>query len=153
MDVLELAARVTDAAAVTAKFEVPTMQAAECVVCHRTLDPVAGMFQDYYSLEGVYGPRKDGWFKDMFQSGFEGEDLPEDQRWRSLQWLGERTVKDPRFATTMVEHVYYVLTGRRPLLPPKAIDDPLFPAKQRATSPTCASITRSFGTGSKRTRA
>jgi hypothetical protein len=132
VDVLELAARVTDAAAVTAKYKVPTMEAAECVVCHKTLDPVAGIFQDYYSLDGVFGPRKEGWFKDMFGAGFEGEDLPEGQRWRSLQWLGERTVKDPRFAATMVEHVYYVLTGRRTLLPPKAIDDPLFGARQRA---------------------
>src|SRR5213075_437975 len=71
VDVLELAARVTDAAAVQAKFEVPTMQAAECVVCHRSLDPVAGLFQDYFSFEGVFGPRKDGWYKDMFGPGFE----------------------------------------------------------------------------------
>ena len=68
VDVLELAARVSDAAAVTAKFEVPTMQAAECVVCHKTLDPVAGLFQDYWRFadQGVYGKRKGGWFKDMF---------------------------------------------------------------------------------------
>ena len=132
IDVLELAARVTDAAAVTAKHEIPTMQAAECVVCHRTLDPVAGIFQDFYKLEGVFGPRKEGWYKDMFGPGFEGEELPPDQRWRSLQWLGERTARDPRFATTMVEHVYYVLTGRKVLRPTKAIDDPLYGAKQRA---------------------
>jgi hypothetical protein len=132
VDVLELAARVTDAAAVQAKFEVPTTQAAECVVCHRTLDPVAGMFQDFYSFEGVYGPRKEGWYKDIFPPGFEGEDLPPEHKWRALQWLGERTIRDPRFARTMVEHVYYVLTGRRALLPPKGIDDPLFAAKQRA---------------------
>jgi hypothetical protein len=132
VDVLELAARVTDAAAVTAKYEVPTMQAAECVVCHKTLDPVASLFQDYTSLEGVFGPRKGGWFKDMFEAGFEGEDLPPEQRWRALQWLGERTAKDPRFATTMVEHVWYVLTGRRVLRAPKALEDPLFDARQRA---------------------
>jgi hypothetical protein len=132
IDVLELAARVSDAAAVTAKYEIPTMQAAECVVCHKTLDPAAGLFQDYYSLEGVFGPRKAGWFPDMFGAGFEGDSLPPDQRWRALQWVGERTVKDPRFARTMVQHVYYVLTGRNVLLPPKAIDDPLFEPKQRA---------------------
>ncbi|MDQ3622413.1 MAG: hypothetical protein M3463_07995 [Verrucomicrobiota bacterium] len=132
MDVLELAARVTDAAAVTAKYDIPTMQAAECVVCHKTLDPVAGLFQDYYSLEGVFGPRKDGWFADMFGLGFEGEDMPPEQRWRALQWLGERTARDPRFATTMVEHVYYMLIGRKVLRPPKAIDDPFFDARQRA---------------------
>ena len=136
VDVLELAARVSDAAAVTAKYEIPTMQAAECVVCHRTLDPVAGMFQDYWRFadEGVYGKRKEGWFRDMFGAGFEGEDLPEQERWRALQWLGERTAKDPRFAVAMVEHVYYILTGRKVLLPPKDFSDPLYPARQRAYS-------------------
>lgn len=135
VDVLELAARVSDAAAAQAKFKVPTMEAAECVVCHRTLDPVAGLFQDYWRFDAnfsLYGMRKGGWFTDMFAAGFEGEDLPKDERWRSLQWLGERTAKDPRFAVAMVEHVYYLLTGRRPMLPPKDLDDPLFNARHRA---------------------
>lgn len=136
VDVLELAARVSDAAAVTAKFAVPTMEASECAVCHRTLDPVAGLFQDYWRFadQGVYGRRKDGWFTDMFAAGFEGEDLPTEERWRSLQWLGERTAKDPRFAIAMTQHVYYLLFGRRPLLPPKDLDDPLFAAHARAYS-------------------
>ncbi len=135
VDVLELAARVSDAAAATAKYKVPTMEAAECVVCHKTLDPVAGMFQDYWRFDAnfaTYGKRKGGWFDDMFAAGYEGEDLPADQRWRSLQWLGERTAKDPRFAVAMTEHVYYILTGRKVLLPPKDFDDPLFSARQRA---------------------
>jgi hypothetical protein len=134
VDVLELAARVSDAAAVTAKYKVPTMQAAECVVCHKTLDPVAGLFQDYWRFadKGVYGRRKGGWFTDMFATGFEGEDMPAPERWRSLQWLGERTAKDPRFAIAMTEHVYYILTGRKVLLQPKDLEDPLYPAKLRA---------------------
>lgn len=134
VDVLELAARVSDAAAVTAKYPVPTMQASECVVCHKTLDPVAGLFQDYWRFaeQGVYGKRKGGWFNDMFGPGFEGENLPPSERWRALQWLGERTARDPRFAVAMTEHAYYVLTGRRPLLPPKDLDDPLYPARLRA---------------------
>lgn len=132
VDVLELAARVSDAAAVTAKYPIPTMQASECVVCHKTVDPVAGCFQDYWKFEGVYGVRKGGWFKDMFQPGFEGTNLPESDRWRALQWLGEQTIKDPRFAIAMVEHVHYILTGRKTLQPPKDIDDPLFPARRRA---------------------
>ncbi len=135
VDVLELAARVSDAAAVTAKFEIPTMQASECVVCHKTLDPVAGLFQDYWRFDtnfSIYGRRKGGWFTDMFGAGFEGEDLPADERWRALQWLGERTVQDPRFATAMTEHAYYLLTGRRPLLPPKDLDAPLYAAHRRA---------------------
>lgn len=134
VDVLELAARVSDAAAVTAKYPVPTMQASECVVCHKTLDPVAGLFQDYWRFaeKGVYGKRKGGWFTDMFGPGFEGEPLPSADRWRSLPWLGERTAEDPRFAVAMVEHVYYLLTGRRVLLPPKDLDDLLYAAKLRA---------------------
>lgn len=134
VDVLELAARVSDAAATTAKYKIPTMQAPECVVCHKTLDPVSGLFQDYWKFadQGVYGRRKGGWFTDMFAAGFEGEDLPSAERWRALQWLGERTAKDPRFATTMTEHVYYILTGRKVLLPPKGLDDPLYPARARA---------------------
>jgi len=136
VDVLELAARVSDAAAVTAKYKVPTMQAPECVVCHKTLDPVAGLFQDYWRFadQGVYGKRKGGWFTDMFAAGFEGEDLPAAERWRSLQWLGKRTAKDPRFAVAMTEHVYSILTGRKVLLPPKDLEDPLYPAKLRAYS-------------------
>lgn len=134
VDVLELAARVSDAAAVTAKYKVPTMEASECVVCHKTLDPVAGLFQDYWRFadQGVYGLRKGGWFTDMFAAGFEGEPLPAKERWRALAWLGERTAKDPRFAVAMVEHVYYLLTGRKVLLPPKEVDDPFYPARLRA---------------------
>lgn len=132
IDALELAARVSDAAAVTEKYPIPTMQAAECVVCHKTIDPIAGLFQDYYRFEGVYGRRKEGWYTDMFGAGFEGEDLPAAERWRSLQWLGERTARDPRFAVAMVEHVYYILTGRKVLQPPKELDDPMFDARRRA---------------------
>lgn len=134
VDIMQLAPRVNDAAAITAKYEVPTMQAAECVVCHKVIDPIAGLYQDYYVVDakGVYGPRRDGWYKDMFPAGLEGQELPAEQRWRSLQWLGEQTARDPRFATAMVGHVWYTLSGRKPLLPPDDIDDPLFAAKHRA---------------------
>ncbi|WP_243657340.1 DUF1592 domain-containing protein [Chthoniobacter flavus] len=143
IDVLELAPRVSDAAAITAKFKVPTMEASECVICHKTIDPIAGLFQDYYDLpDALFGPRKDGWFKDMFVPGFEGENLPPQDRWRALQWLGERTAKDPRFATTMVEHVYFILTGRKTLLQPKSLDDPLYDAKQRAYRAQRAEVER-----------
>src|SRR5207253_698277 len=81
-----------------AKDPIPATQASECVVCHKTIDPVAGCFQDYYDFDGVYGRRKQGWYKDMFEAGLEGEKLPPAERWRALQWLGERTAKDPRFA-------------------------------------------------------
>ncbi|MDA1015401.1 MAG: hypothetical protein O3A00_13235 [Planctomycetota bacterium] len=131
VDVMALAPRVMDAAAVSAKFKVPTMQAADCVVCHKAIDPVAGLFQDF-NEGGHLGPRKDGWYSDMFGPGLEGEDLPDSDRWRALQWLGERTAKDPRFAVAMTEHVYYILMGRQVLQAPADIDDSLFGARRRA---------------------
>ena len=132
VDALELAARVSDAAEVSKKYPIPTMQASECVVCHKTVDPVAGLFQDFYNFDGTYGPRKAGWYKDMFEAGFEGEKMDPSEKWRALQWLGERTAKDPRFAVAMTEHVYYILMGRKVLREPKDLDDPLNPAKRRA---------------------
>ncbi len=136
IDLLELAARVSDAAAVSAKYEIPTMQASECVVCHKTMDPVASLFQDYWATSGeifgAYGRRKGGWFEDMFQPGLDGEDLADAERWRSLQWLGERIAKDPRFAVAMVEHACTILTGRKVLLPPKDLEDPLYNVRRRA---------------------
>ncbi len=131
IDIMQLAPRSTDATAVSAQYEVPTMQAADCVVCHRTIDPVASVFQDY-DFEGHVIPRKDGWYKDMFQAGFEGEDMPTEERWRATQWLAERTVKDPRFAVAMVEHVYYIMFGRKVLQAPTDIEDPYFISRRRA---------------------
>ena len=132
IDVMELADQVADAAAIDSKYKTPWMEAADCVVCHRTIDPVSGLFQDFYNDEGHFGPRQDGWFKDMFVPGLEGEDLPKEEKWRSLQWLAKRTAKDPRFAIAMTEHVWYLLTGRMALRPPKDIEDPLFSARRRA---------------------
>lgn len=134
VDILQLAPRTSDAAAVEAKYEIPTMQAADCSVCHKVMDPVAGLFQDYYALDGkgIYKPRKEGWYEDMFEPGFEGEKLRPEQKWRALPWLGERTAKDPRFAIAMVNHVWYILAGRKPLLPPADVDDPMFAAHRRA---------------------
>jgi hypothetical protein len=132
IDIMELADQVSDAAAIDAKYETPWMEAADCVVCHRTIDPVAGLFQDFYNVEGHYGPRKDGWFEDMFVPGLEGEDLPKEEKWRSLQWLASRTAKDPRFAIAMTEHVWYLLSGRKVLRPPQDIENPLFTPRRRA---------------------
>lgn len=125
VDVMATAPRSSDASAVAEKYAVPTMEAADCVICHKTVDPLAGLFQDY-DFEGHVGPRKAGWYTDMFGAGFEGESLPADQRWRAPQWLGERIARDPRFAVAMVEHVYYILFGRKPMAPPMQIDDPYF---------------------------
>lgn len=132
VDVMELADQVADAAAIDTRYKTPWMEAADCVVCHRTVDPVAGLFQDFYNEEGHFAPRREGWFEDMFKTGLEGRPLPKKDKWRALQWLGERTAEDPRFAIAMTEHVWYLLSGRKALRPPQDIDDPLFTPRRRA---------------------
>ncbi len=132
VDVMKLAPQVSDAAAIEAEYEIPTMQASACVVCHRTIDPIAGLFQDYYNEEGHYGPRKEGWFTDMFSPGREGTLLPETERIQALRWLGMQTIEDPRFAVAMAEHVYYILTGRKTLPLPEDIDDVHFTERRKA---------------------
>lgn len=132
VDIMALTDQVADAAAIDTKYKTPWMEAADCVVCHRTVDPVAGLFQDFYNEEGHFSPRRDGWFEDMFETGLEGKLLPEEDRWRALQWLGERTAEDPRFAIAMTEHVWYLLSGRKVLRPPQDIEDPLFTPRRRA---------------------
>jgi len=131
VDVMSLSPRSTDATAVDAAYAIPTMQASDCVVCHRIVDPVAGLFQDY-DFEGHIGPRKEGWYQDMFGAGFEQEAMPTEERWRATQWLGERLVADPRFAIAMVEHVYYILFGRKVMVPPVDVDDHHFAQRRCA---------------------
>lgn len=144
VDILQLAPRVSDAATVTSTFKTPTMEAPDCVVCHKVIDPIAGLFQDYYALDGkgVFGPRKDGWYPDMFPAGLQHQPIPSEQKWRALPWLGKQTVQDPRFAKAMVGHVWYILAGRAPLRPPEDIDDPLFLSRRRAYQIQQAEIER-----------
>ena len=131
VDVMALAPAVTDAAAVTGAFAVPTMEAPDCTSCHLIVDPVAGVFQDYDN-EGDFEFRTGGWHTDMFGPGFEDEPMPDAERSRALAWLAERAVTDPRFATAMAEHAFYVLAYERVLLPPADDTDPLYASHLRA---------------------
>ncbi|MBA2662566.1 MAG: DUF1588 domain-containing protein [Bradymonadaceae bacterium] len=130
-NLLDAIPAVSDAAATSTQFDNPTMQAPDCVVCHKRLDPLAGLYQDYNNVGDFRVPR-DGWYTDMFVPGFDGEDLPTDEKWRALQWLGERIAGDPRFPITMVEHVYQILFGRKVLVAPQDVNSALFDAQRRA---------------------
>lgn len=132
VDVMELAPAVTDAAAVTASYDTPTMQAPECVACHQIIDPLAGLFQQV-DTEGDFAPWTP-WHTDMFPPGFEGETIPTSELWRSYQWLGERIAADPRFAVAMTEHAWYILTQDKVVTAPLDTADPLYQARLRAYS-------------------
>ncbi len=131
VDVMALAPAVTDAAAATAGFANPTMEAPECVACHQIIDPIAGLFQGFEEDATFTIPAED-WYTDMFGPGYEQTALPEAEKWRAMQWLGEHAAADARFPIAMAEHVFYMLTQEKPLRPPQDTEDPMFGSHRRA---------------------
>ncbi|MCB9524739.1 MAG: DUF1588 domain-containing protein [Myxococcales bacterium] len=105
----------------------PTMNNPQCTVCHASMDPVAGAFQNWDD-RGRYRLPEEGWFSDMRPPGFEA-DMPPDDWGRSLQWLAGQIAADERFALSAVYAVYTGLVGRRPLTNPQDQSDPRFEAK------------------------
>ncbi len=118
IDILELAARSNNPLESVLEHENPIRDATACAICHVTMDPVAGAFQ-YHNDIGRYRPHWRGFYKDTFPPGMHDEQLPDAQVWEGLRWLGQKTAKDPRFALAMTEHVFFIVTGQRPLDLPK----------------------------------
>ncbi len=100
----------------------PTMNDAQCNVCHATMDPMAGLFQNWDD-EGRYRPPEEGWHDDMRPPGFGEEDLPGGARPDALQWLAARAVADERFDLATVKMMTELLTGQTLLTPQTALDD------------------------------
>ncbi len=92
--------------------ENPTLNNPDCIVCHTTMDPVAGLFMNWnengeYSGDGEwFGPDY------ILPPGFNGEALPNQNRRNALQWFAQRVAQNPRFAQATVKTVFQGLTGQ-----------------------------------------
>lgn len=135
----------------------PTMNNSACTVCHERLDPVAGAYQsfgdlghyldqyggkdslaDSYKCPECYGGERgstpyeegDTWYRDMRAPGFEDKVAggPRD----SLQWLGYRISRDPRFAAATVRFWWPAIFGADPLVMPEDDQLPDYEAQLRA---------------------
>lgn len=111
-DVLKLAERPVDVASINDHN--PTVNNPNCSVCHATIDPVAGMLQNW-DESGNYNPLEEGWYQEMPEPGFGNWSMPYASRATGAQILGAQISGDRRFATAMVHHVYRGLTGQHPL--------------------------------------
>ncbi|MEK9990463.1 MAG: DUF1588 domain-containing protein [Halieaceae bacterium] len=148
VDIEASAARTTDPVAL-ADTNNPTMNNPACTVCHQSMDPVAGAFQNYDEL-GFYRPHWDSdpnnpayrnalpsnykygdgsewepgesWFRDMRDPGFNGRLAPYSET--SLAWLGRQIANDPRFAVGTVEFWWPAVMGHEVL---RAPEDPSLP--------------------------
>jgi Protein of unknown function (DUF1592) len=114
-NVLKISERPVDASKVTAKDN-PTMNDANCAVCHKVIDKVSGMFRGW-SENGDYTKFYNDaeWHNDMIPAGWGQEDMPPEFYNAGLQWGAKQMVDDPRFAIAMVYTVYTGITGREPL--------------------------------------
>ena len=140
LDIEASAARTTDAVALADKNN-PTLLNPACTVCHQTLDPVAGAFQNYnetgifrisgftdslpygYKLDPESGyVNGDTWYSDMRTPGMNGQSAPDASN--SLQWLAQQIVADPRFPVATVEFWWPTVMGQAVL---KAPEDPQLP--------------------------
>lgn len=108
-DVLAFAERPIDPT--TSSVHNPTLNDPQCTVCHATLDPVAGLFQDF-DEGGHYVPPEQGWYADMTPPGWAGEAFPAAERGRAMPWLAERAVQDPRFSLATVQNMLTLITGQ-----------------------------------------
>lgn len=111
----------------------PTLNNPNCTVCHQTLDPVAGAYQNYGD-EGWYRDKWGGldslpdtykwdedtpymegdtWYRTMLAPGFEGVEAPSNDN--SIQWLAEQIVKDERFGTASVKFWWPAILSSNPM--------------------------------------
>jgi hypothetical protein len=143
VDIEKSAPRTTDPVAL-ADTNNPTMNNPACTVCHENLDPVAGAYQsfgdagtyldqfggldslpDSYKHPEWFGGKPgstdyregDTWYRDMRAPGFNGEVA--EGHGDSLQWLGYRISRDPRFASATVRFWWPAIFGADPLTAPE----------------------------------
>ncbi|MAM88500.1 MAG: hypothetical protein CME36_14445 [unclassified Hahellaceae] len=113
-----------EAAAVDESSASPTLTNPDCVVCHKVMDPVASLFQNW-DERGRYSLRRlsrTPWPADMYYRGINGKIMPlETHVDNSVQWLGAELVKDARFARSTVKTLYEGLTGQKALYPPSEL--------------------------------
>ncbi|MCG8415984.1 MAG: DUF1588 domain-containing protein, partial [Pseudomonadales bacterium] len=141
IDIERSAPRTTDPVAL-ADTNNPTMFNENCTVCHTTLDPVAGAFQNYsddgfYRVEGLdsldefYKYPEDGtvspyiegdtWYRDMREPGIFGNNAPHSDN--SVQWLADQIVNDPGFASAAVKFWWPAVIGTEVLGAPEVATD------------------------------
>ena len=128
-DVLKLGERPIDPTSI--KTVNPTLNNANCAVCHAIVDPIAGTFQNFQAANNDYVPLEDTeqmtWFADMRLPGFGELPMPDDQVNSSEQWLAQQIVADDRFAQSAVNIVWKGLLGQDPLSEPFDASQPDYP--------------------------
>lgn len=117
-DVQALGSRPIDATKIAGHN--PTMNDANCTVCHEVVDPAAAGFQNW-DEQGRYRPPEMGWYPDMRPAGFGDLVMPPEESNQALKWMTAQVVQDQRFPVSAVHIMFEGLSGQKPIKEP---DDP-----------------------------
>jgi hypothetical protein len=116
-DILKLADRPVDVALVT-QVDNPTMNAEQCTVCHRIIDPIAGGFRGWDESDYEKFTADAAWHQDMLHPGFGTGQLPSSEYGAAIQWLAREMAADPRFDRAAMQMAFRLVTGRELLAYP-----------------------------------
>jgi hypothetical protein len=127
-DVMKLASRPINITEVVGHN--PTLNDANCNVCHANVDPLAGAFMNW-DESGHYRPMG-GWFGDMVAPGFEDVEVDPEFYDSALHWTVERITADPKYPLGMVRFFYTPVVGQEPTGDPTEPEDIDYLARIRA---------------------
>ena len=113
-DIFKFAQRTVDAGILTAGQNA-TRNAAECNVCHATLDPIAGGFRGFSEDTLTIYSADDKWHDDLFAPGFGTTLMPGAEYTQAPRWLAAQVVADARFGLAVAHVMYRGLVGDEPL--------------------------------------
>jgi hypothetical protein len=113
-DILKFAQRPVDSTALTS-VQNPTSNSAQCSVCHKVIDPVAGGFRGFNEQNMTRFDPSDKWHDDMVPPGFNTAQTPPGNYGNAIMWLGAQIPRDPRFAVSIAQVMYHGIVGDEPL--------------------------------------
>ena len=127
-DVMKLASRPINVTDVVGHN--PTLNDANCNVCHSNVDGIAGAFMNW-NENGHYRPMG-GWFGDMIAPGFEAIEVDPEDYDHALNWTMGYIVQDDKYPLGMVRFFYEPVIGQTPLSEPTEPGDLDYLANIRA---------------------
>jgi hypothetical protein len=109
-DIFKFGTRPVDSTALTS-VQNPTLNSAQCVVCHDTIDPIAGGFRGFGEQQLLRFDADDKWHDDLLPPGINGVDMPPQSYGSAIMWTGAQIAKDRRFAISVAQVMYRGIIG------------------------------------------
>lgn len=130
-DIFKFGTRPVDSTALTS-VQNPTLNSAQCTVCHRALDPIAGGYRGFSEDQLLRFDSDSGWHDDLVPPGINGVDMPPSSYGSALAWMGTQVARDDRFPISVVQVMYKGIIGDDVNPFPTDKESPEYPDRVRA---------------------